>query len=225
MNTSRYNELVSLFMDGDPSEAELNELSGLLKENEDRARDFRDQLTIWEAWSQEIAPERSAASFLDGIHTRLRAEEDAPAFELSITKKLKQRRLPLPFHPIIAVAATAALILIFTQVMLHSSKGTNTEATIADSTHICVSGECVCTHCTLNQTGEHMRAIRYRGEGGKTKVVLLKNIPEMNMSMHHFCKGPTAVLIEGHIDESNGLPMLTATAFRTFATAENKKDT
>ena len=70
-----------------------------------------------------------------------------------------------------------------------------------------------------------MRAIRYRGEGGKTKVVLLKNIPEMNMSMHHFCKGPTAVLIEGHIDESNGLPMLTATAFRTFETAENKKDT
>lgn len=217
MSTTRYDELVSLFFDGEPSDEELNELAQWLKNDESLATDFREQLLIWEAWSQETAPERSANSFFAGIQTRLRAENDAPAFELSVTKKLKQRRLPLPFHPIIAVAATAALMLIFVQVMMQSSNE-NEPAVIAETNHICVHGECVCTRCTLHQTEEHLRAIRYRGHEGHTTIVMLKNNPEMKMHMHHFCKGPTPVLVEGNLTEENGELVLTATAYKAFAT-------
>ena len=223
MSTARYDELVSLYIDGEPSAEELNELEELLKSDEKLALDFQDQLITWDAWSQETAPERSADSFFAGVKTRVRAEKDAPAFELSVTQKLKQRRLPMPFHPIIAVAATAALMLIFVQVMLSSSKGPTSEV-IAQTNHICVNGECICTHCTLNQTEEHIRAVRYRGEGGKTEIVLLKNNPEMNMKMRHFCRGPTPVLVEGDIENIDGQLTLTATAFKTFESSQDNTD-
>lgn len=218
MNNERYEELVSLYMDGEPDEIQLEELAQILKADPSLAQDFQKQLTVWDAWSQETVPERSAEAFLAGFNTRIRAEKDAPAFELSVTNKLKSRKHPLPFLPLIAVASTAILMLLFSAIVLNSSQTNKTQ--VATKTygpnHLCIHGECVCTRCTLQLTEDHQRAIRYKTREGTTEIVYLENDPNMNMNMNYFCHGPTPVLVEGMVEDQQGRQVLVASEFRAF---------
>ncbi|VGO17120.1 hypothetical protein PDESU_05715 [Pontiella desulfatans] len=207
----RYDELLSLYFDGEPSEAELTELADLLRSDETLAMDFREQLLIWEVWSQENAPERSADAFLAAFHTRQRAEEDASDFELSMTKQLKERKNPFLWQPVFAIAAILVILLSLSVLMKPSSDPQ--PVAMADHVHLHVHGECVCTHCTLHQTEKHLRAIRYVDNKGRTEIVYLVDNPEMDMKMRHFCRGPTPVLVEGDLVEQDGRRMLAATSF------------
>ena len=56
---SRYEELLSLYLDGEPTKADLDELAELLKADPELARKFREELVVWEHYSQSVAPERS----------------------------------------------------------------------------------------------------------------------------------------------------------------------
>ncbi len=210
---TRYDELVSLFFDGEPSDAELDEISAMLSDDRERAKDFQQQLLIWEAWSQETAPERSAEAFVAAFHTRLRAEEDASDFELAVTKQLKERKNPFLFQPVFAIAAVLIILLSLTVLL----KPTDPESQMAEQTDgaephtrfVSIAGECVCTHCTLKMEGKHNKAIRYADANGTVQIMLLSRNPKLRQHSRKFCGGPTPVLVKGEIVEQDGQQMLT----------------
>lgn len=205
-----YEELLSLYLDGEPTEAELNELAELLKGNQQLASDFREELLIWETWSQESAPERSEDAFLAGFHTRLRAEEDALEFELSVTKQLKERKTPFLWQPLIAIAAVLVILLSLSVLFNPADIDTGLVAT-AEASSVHIHGECVCLHCTLKTNARCGKAIRYTDDEGNIKIVRLVRDPEHRKFNKCFCRGPTLVLVEGEFVEENGEKALLAT--------------
>ena len=81
MNSQRYQELLGRLLEGELSDAEAGELAAGLKEQPELQRELRSHLVLWELWSQQHTPERSADAFLNAWKTRLRVEsEDADAF-------------------------------------------------------------------------------------------------------------------------------------------------
>lgn len=210
---TRYDELVSLYFDGEPSEAELEELSEILKTDATKAADFQQELFIWEAWSQERAPERSADAFLAGFHTRLRAEEDAPDFELSVTKQLKEQKNPFVWQPLMAIAAVLVILLSLSVFFNPADISTGLVAT-AKANHVQIQGECVCLRCTLKTEERCKLAIRYQNEKGEVQLIRLKRNPELRKYVKCFCHGPTAASIEGEIIEENGVRMLLASTLK-----------
>jgi len=208
---TRYQEQLSLFMYGEPTEAELNELAALLKNDEALTEHFREELLIWETWSQENAPERSADAFLAGFRTRFRAEEDAPEFELSVIKHLKERKNPFLWQPIIAIAAV--LIILLSLGYFFNPADINTGLVpSAQAGMVQIQGECVCMHCTLAMTDRCSKAVRYIGADGKTRIIRLVRNPDLRQYNACFCKGPTLVKIEGKLVEENGVKLLAASS-------------
>ncbi len=204
---TRYEELLSLYLDGDPSEAELDELEQILREDEKLAKTFQEELLIWEAWSQEHAPERSADSFLSGFHTRLRAEQDAPDFELAVTRQLKNRKNPLVWQPVVAIAAVLVIVLSLS-VFFNPADIDTGLVTSAEAGFVHIHGECVCMRCTLNKAERCSKAVRFTDENGVIHMIRIKRDPELKKYNKSFCRGPTAVVIEGEIIEENGQRLL-----------------
>lgn len=207
----RYNELLSLYLDGEPSDAELNELAELLKVDAKLAEDFRQELLIWDAWSQEHAPERSAESFIAGFHTRLRAEADATEFELSVTKQLKERKNPFAWQPLIAIAAVLVILLSVSIFINPADVDTGLVAT-AEAGIVHIEGECVCTRCTMKREGRCEKAVRYTDANGEEHVIRLRRDPALREYGKHFCRHSSHVNIEGEIVEENGEKILVASA-------------
>jgi len=196
----------------------------MLSDDRERAKDFQQQLLIWEAWSQETAPERSAEAFVAAFHTRLRAEEDASDFELAVTKQLRERKNPFLFQPIFAIAAVLMILLSLT-VLLKPAEPKPQVVEQMDGaephTHfVSITGECVCTRCTLKMEGKHNKAIRYADASGAVKIVLLARNPELRQHAGKFCRGPTPALVKGEMVEQDGQQMLAASSL-SF-TEENK---
>lgn len=207
----RYEELLSLYLDGEPTEVELNELTELLRADQNLAENFRQELLIWDAWSQEHAPERSGEAFLAGLHTRLRAEQDASAFELSVTNKIKERKNKFLIQPILAIAAVLVILLSVSYFLNPADINTALVST-AEAGHVRIQGECVCMKCTLQKATRCGKAVRYLDESGKENLIRLVRNSELKRYNKCFCKGPTPVLIEGQIVVENGEKMLLATS-------------
>ena len=210
---TRYEELLSLYLDGEPTEPEMAEFAELLKNDEKLANDFREELLIWEAWSQETAPERSADAFLAGFHTRLRAEEDASKFELSVTQQLKERKNPFLWQPAFTIAAVLVILLSISVLFNPADIDTGLIAT-AEASAVHIHGECVCMHCTLKTEDRCGKAIRYTDDQGNIKIIRLVRDPEFRKFNKCFCGGPTPVLVEGEFVEKNGEKALLATTFK-----------
>jgi hypothetical protein len=143
----------------------------------------------------------------------------ASQLEDAMTKQLRQQRNPF-LRPVFTVAAIGALFMIFgfiVQMMADTEKSEEVPAPIEkpQETHLTVHGECICISCTLHLSTQHHRAIRYRGDGNEEKIILLREHPDMDMNTNYFCGGPTPCLVEGDIP-TNGLRILTATAFRAY---------
>ncbi|QBG48002.1 hypothetical protein EGM51_11555 [Verrucomicrobia bacterium S94] len=211
--TERYQELLSLYLDGDPAENELNELAEMLKSDRDLAENFRQELLIWETWSQEHAPERSAQAFLAGLHTRLRAEADSSDFEQAVTKQLKERKNPRPWQLLLAIAALLLVLLSFGYFMNPSDIDTGLISG-TEAAHVHIKGECVCMHCTLKREGRCRQAVRFMDENGKEQILPLRRDPHLRKYSKHFCKLASQVDIEGNIIQENGERILVATAIR-----------
>ncbi|WP_372798154.1 anti-sigma factor [Pontiella sp.] len=215
---TRYEELLSLYLDGEPTEAELNELADLLKADAALAENFRSELLIWDAWSQAQAPERSGEAFLAGLHTRLRAEQDAPEFERSVTDRLRERKRPVLLRPMLAMAAVLAVLLSFGLFFNPADVNTGLVSS-AEAAHVTIRGECVCLRCTLHNAERCFKAVRYTDELGEEHLIRLVRDPGLIQYNKCFCKGPTRVLIEGEIVVENGERMLLATSL-TIKTEE-----
>lgn len=199
---TRYDELVSLYLDGEPSEAELNELETLLRGDDALATDFRDQLMLWEAWSQETAPERSGDAFLSALHTHLRAEQDSSEFELSVTKQLRARKNPFLLQPIIAIAAVLVILLSIGVFMNPADLDTGLVSS-AEASNVHLHGECLCPRCVLGTKGPCSKALRYVDEQGETQVIRLAASAELK-KCRGLCRGARPVIIEGEFVEENG---------------------
>lgn len=200
----RYEELVSLLIDGEPTEEELHELEQILATHPEFAEDLRQQLVIWERWSQEIAPERSADSFVAAFRTRLKAEEDANRFSKSAMKRLKPRKLPFTLAPVLAIAAAVVLMCVLYLLKIDEAANPNYVVLDAQAHLVSIKGECVCTSCTLNLEGGHNKAIRFADAKGDVQLIMVKRDPQLRPHTKHFCGGPTPVLVEGNVIEQEG---------------------
>jgi ferric-dicitrate binding protein FerR (iron transport regulator) len=92
MNQERYETLVGRVLDDEASSIEVAELEHGLRDQPERAEDFQSHLVLWELWSQECRPERSAEAFVEGWRTRLAAEAQADAFVERTVENLETRR-------------------------------------------------------------------------------------------------------------------------------------
>ncbi len=90
MNTSRYQDLVGRLFEGDLTTEEAGELAAAMNESPPLRQDLRQHLLLWDLWSQDRSPERSAESFLRAWKTRRRAEcEGADAFSAAVRAQLE----------------------------------------------------------------------------------------------------------------------------------------
>ncbi len=199
-----YEELVSLLLDGEPTADDLAELEQILKENPERAEDLREQLIAWETWSQSVAPERSPEAFLAAFQTRLRAEADSTHFQQSAMRKLRPAWHPLQSPAFWAAAALIVILFSYFRFQPATTPIPDPNPVPAQSELFTVSGESVCTQCTLNQTSRHQKAIRYTGAAGAIQVLLLKQDPSLREHTPHFCGGPTPVQAEGNLVQHEG---------------------
>ncbi len=144
----------------------------------------------------------------------------AAQLEEAMTKRLRQQRNPF-LKPIFAVAAIGTLFMIFALIMqmMADAEKEPAAAPPAEETHLTVHGDCVCICCTLRLSTQHHRAIRYQSGGNQQRVVLLQDNPGKDMNLDYFCGGPTPVLVEGDLIETNGLQILQAQAFKAFPAA------
>lgn len=218
----RYEELVSLLMDGEPTEDELHELEQLLKQDPELADDLRQQLVIWERWSHEVAPERSVDSFVAAFHTRLKAEQDGNRFSESAIKRIKRRPFSITLAPLLAIAA--AIVLMCTLYLLKIDEDESPNYVVIDELAqlVSIKGECVCTSCTLGIEGGHRKAIRFADAKGGEQLIMVQRNPELRQHTKHFCGGPTPVLVEGNLVDQEGQDLLAVASIDIKAdTAEN----
>ncbi len=80
MTEERYQHLLGRLLDDELNGVEAAELSVELRANSQRRRDARQQLALWDLFSQSQAPERAAAAFESAWRIRLQAEGDASRF-------------------------------------------------------------------------------------------------------------------------------------------------
>jgi hypothetical protein len=213
---TRYDELVSLLFDAEPTDSELEELAQLLRNDERLAADFQKQLLIWDVWAQDAVPERSAKAFEASFQTRLRAEADADTFSSATAHHLQRKRRLRVLLPILAAAAmlTVMLTVFFLQdAHPENTEYTNNQPAIAPTQQISIVGECVCTRCTLGIEGKHNDAIRYVDQAGQAQLVLLTRNPKLkNYKKAKFCRGPNRIYVEGEMIEENGQQLLAASS-------------
>jgi anti-sigma factor RsiW len=205
---TRYDELLSLYLDGEPSEQELDELVELLKADDALAKDFREQLIVWEHYSQSVAPERSFRAFEEAMKVRLRAEIDARSFQKATRKRIRTTRILRFAVPIAAVAAVLSLMIGVFWSKDSAPVNLNQASVIPVMQSVEVQGESVCTVCTLHHEGSHSKAIRFTDGAGETQVLLLENDPELRSHTGKFCGGPNHVHVHGETHEAEGAPLL-----------------
>lgn len=203
MNSLRYRELVGHLLEGELSDAATRELAAGLTEHPELRRDMRSHLVLWELWSQEHSPERSADAFLNALKTRIRVEnEGADAFADSSRNRIGA---PRPRTGILEFLtrffagpnrpkgiACAGLLVIGISVALWWFGGARSAQGIT-----ALAGEAVCTACVLNETQDHAPALRVL-IGSATNIYYLDRTPAVATLQGYFCSGPTPATVEGH---------------------------
>jgi len=193
MNTDRFEELLGRLLDNELSLAEGDELAAALRAEPARFRELRQHLGLWELWTQQQAPERSAEAFLAACRTRLRAEREGENFLTRLKERISRdsTKSKRPTH--LAWAASIALVIAATAIVLWQfAAHPSTEIMIA------LQGEAVCPACVLHEGHEHVPALRVRKDGA-TRVYYLDPSPALASQQGYFCGGPTPVKIEGKI--------------------------
>ena len=90
MSTDRFEILLSDYLDGTLHSESEAEFTALLRENPDFAIRTRHELELVDLIEQSLKPNRSFNAFLDGLETRVRAEETADQFLADLLPKLKE---------------------------------------------------------------------------------------------------------------------------------------
>jgi len=212
VNAGRFEELLERLLDGELTPVEGDELAAVLRTDPARRRELRQHLVLWELWSQQQAPERSAAAFLAGWRTRLRAERQGESFLAGLKTRISRdsagesplRRLGAWWAALqrpagLAWAASVALVTCATFFWLLAPHR-------AQATTI-VHGEAVCTACVLHEGHTHTPAIRVQTDGA-THIYYLESSPRLTELQGYFCSGPNPITVEGKPHPAGGRMML-----------------
>lgn len=147
MSAERFQELQSIYLDGDPSPSEVEELATLLREDPTLVDNFRQELHFLDLMEQAVKPERTFEAFVNGLETRVRAERTADEFMSELLPKLKAvdeaQIAPVPMEKVhafptwqraaLATAAAAAAVLGALAFLDPTSLFESGSATVADS--------------------------------------------------------------------------------------------
>jgi hypothetical protein len=228
MNSQRYQELLGRLLEGGLSEAEAGELAAELRERPELQRDMRSHLVLWELWSQQHTPERSAAAFLNGWKTRLRVEEedsdvfadamrtriDAPPLRtgaiVSFVRVLGAIRRPK------GMAWAASMLIVISAAILWFAGAKSAQAITV------LKGEAVCTACVLHETQDHAPALRVVA-GLSTNIYYVDSSPALAALQSYFCSGPTTATAEGKARVEKGRRLFQA-ATVTFPEANRPNE-
>ena len=240
MTPARYHELLSRLFDHELSGAEADELARALNESPALRRDLRQHLVIWELWSQDQAPERSAAAFIRAWKTRLRAEsEGAETFAAAVRAELETRqssgqtrewsepaarwagaaRIWLggwyqAVHRRAGLAWAVSLLTIGLLGVVWFATPWSAQATTT------ITGEAVCRACALHEGHDHSPAVRVVC-GKSTRIYYLERNPAVaGLSV---CGGPIPVIAKGHARTEGSRLWFQATTL-TIQKPEKPKD-
>jgi hypothetical protein len=222
VSNARYDELVGRLLDGELAAAEAEELVALVRSRPELRRDLRRHLQLWELWSQQHAPERTAEAFVAAFRTRLRAESEGETFLTRLKSHLPlrvddasrshapappRRLIDLLIHPLrhpAALALAASLTIVVSLAVLWLMAPRTAEAKT-------IHGEAICTKCMLHETHEHLPAIRVR-EGDTTRVYRLQCQPPAAGRIGNYCAAPIPVVVTGTAASRDGLLVLDASS-------------
>jgi hypothetical protein len=221
VNTERYQELLGRLFEGELSGSESEELVHALEKSPELRRDLRQHLVLWEAWSQDQLPERSAEAFIRACKTRLRVErEGADAFTDAVRAEIQigesstfddallepgtAWRKPEPLSQGLRGWIEGRL-----SSMQRRTKaawaGSFAMAAIAGmiwtavhpSAHaMTISGEGVCRACQLHEGHQHLPAIRVVSAGVTNIYYLESSQTDAGVS---FCLAPRQVVAKGFL--------------------------
>ena len=90
MTPERYEELLGRLLDGEITPAEGEALAAALRADPVRRRDCRHHLELWDLHAQQLAPERSAESFMAAWNTRCQAEREAVPFITGLWERISR---------------------------------------------------------------------------------------------------------------------------------------
>ncbi len=224
MTDEVYERGLGQLLDGEMTPAEEAAFAAHLRDRPDLIRDLQQHLVLWELWSQQQAPERSAQAFADSWQTRLAAEGNAEAFCRAVEARVAApdapstpsaigewvRRLSgslwLPGHrwaTLASAAATVALVVGFFWIGAASSSA---------GPMVTIEGEAVCTRCILHETHDCRPAVRVVAEGAE-KIYYLDATAAVKECHAPFCsKDPVRVRATGITSVDHGHLRLEATA-------------
>lgn len=224
MSDARYELALSQLLDGEMSAPEAEAFAAYLRERPELVRDLRQHLGLWELWSQQQAPERSAQAFGDSWDTRLAAEGNAEAFCRAVEARVAApgrakrsswagerlqdlwRLLWLPRHrwtALVSAAATAVLVVGFFWIGAAST---------AARPVVTIEGEAICTRCILHETHDCRPAVRVVADG-TAQVYYLSENPAVKQCHAPFCsKDSVRVRATGTTSVDHGHLRLEATA-------------
>lgn len=201
MSPERFEELLGRLLDGELSPVDGDELAAVLRAEPDRRRECRQHLVLWELWSQQQAPERSAEAFVAAFRTRMHAERQSESFVDSLKKRIArdaggagtESRLGAWWAALrrpagLAWASSVAVVaLVFFVWLLAPHR--------AEAMTI-VHGEAVCPLCVLHEGHVHRPALRVN-EGGVARVIDLDPSDQLAQMQGYFCSGPNPLTVEG----------------------------
>ncbi len=220
MSATRYESLVDTLLEEGLSPAETEELAALVAARPDLRADLRRQLTLWELWSQQQAPERGADSFLAACRTRLRAENDVDreSFVAAVRRRLSlgdsrhaAGRAWFGFPLNLAWAAPLTIVLVLTVLWIALPR--QAEATTFE-------GEAICASCMLHQTHEHLPVIRIQ-DGATERHFYLESDHPLYREIGDYCAAPIPIHATGPLRRENGRVILAVRALERLVPATN----
>lgn len=212
----RYQELLEKLLDSELSPSEAVELTEGLRQHPEWLADLRQHLALWDAWSQQVAPERSAESFIAGWQTRVRAEAGAEQFSKSVLDRIRAPtfRFGVPFWKrwgrawqigfAVFALAFISMAALWTEQRISQARVSREHAgflaQIGTNRTVTIVGEGVCPCCVLHevlpQNGRPPNpAIRVKKDGAT--VIVYLEFDEYSQSLHPFFTGGTTVTAKG----------------------------
>jgi hypothetical protein len=219
VNRERYQQLVECLLDEELSPADADELLAGLRKYPEFQRDLRQQLMLWDVWSQRTDPQRSVEAFVEAWKTRVRAEAGSEQFSQSVLARVSAPAAALTWRmsfwkrwrPVQIAFALFALTFLaaagwWAQQQFWNPKTPPSEtfqsSKPAAGKFVTISGEGVCACCVLHETSYPGPAIRLQ-KGGKTIIVYLK-FKGYSQALHQYFAGGTTVKAKGILNKNGG---------------------